>query len=62
VKGQPVPWLRRLIFVCLLFVKAALAVVIVAEKVAEDPNADIKQAWSLLHDDTQPIPIVRSTA
>jgi hypothetical protein len=36
--------------------------VILAENVTEDSNADIKQAWSLLHDDTQPIPIVRSNA
>jgi hypothetical protein len=56
------PWLRRLVFVCLLAVDTALALVILAEKVTEDSNADIKQAWSLLHDDTQPIPIVRSNA
>jgi hypothetical protein len=55
-------WLRRAVFVCLLAVDTALAVVIFAERAVEDPNADIKQAWSLLHDDTQPIPIVRSTA
>ena len=56
------PWLRRLVFVCLLAVDTALALVIFAEKVTEDSNADIKQAWSLLHDDTQEIPIVRSNA
>ena len=52
-------WLRRLGFVCLLAVDTALAVVLFAERATEDPNADIKQAWGLLHDDTQPIPVIR---
>ena len=55
-------WLRRFVVLCLLAVDTALAVVLFAERATEDPNADIKQAWSLLHDDTQEIPIVRSNA
>ena len=40
-------------------VRFLLALATAKEIAFTDPNADVKQAWSLLHDDTQPIPIIR---
>jgi len=60
VKGQPVLRLIRHAVVLLwLAVRFLLALANAKEIAFADPNADVKQAWSLLHDDTQPIPIIR---
>ena len=50
---------RHTVFVLWLGVRFLLALATAKEIAFTDPNEDIKQAWSLLHDDTQPIPIVR---
>ena len=50
---------RHTVFALWLGVRFLLALATAKEIAFTDPNEDIKQAWSLLHDDTQPIPIVR---
>ena len=52
-------FLRHAIFLLWLVVRFLLALATAKEIAFTDPNADVKQAWSLLHDDTQPIPIIR---
>lgn len=51
--------LRYGLFWLWLGVRFLLALATAKEIAFTDPNADIKQAWSLLHDDTQPIPVIR---
>ena len=51
--------LRYSILLLWLAVRFLLALANAKEIAFPDPNADVKQAWSLLHDDTQPIPIIR---
>ena len=50
--------LRYAVFLLWLGVRFLLALVTAKEIAFPDPNADVKQAWHLLHDDTQPIPII----
>jgi len=50
---------RHAVFVLWLGVRFLLALATAKEIAFTDPNADVKQAWSLMHDDTQPIPIIR---
>lgn len=50
---------RYALFSLWLGVRFLLALATAKEIAFTDPNADIKQAWHLLHDDTQPIPIIR---
>lgn len=50
---------RHAVFLLWLAVRFLLALATAKEIAFTDPNADVKQAWHLLHDDTQPIPIIR---
>lgn len=52
-------FIRYSVLLLWLAVRFLLALATAKEIAFTDPNADIKQAWSLLHDDTQPIPIIR---
>ena len=51
--------IRYSILMLWLGVRFLLALVTAKEIAFTDPNDDVKQAWHLLHDDTQPIPIIR---
>ena len=52
-------FIRHAVFLLWLVVRVLLALANAKAIAFTDPNDDIKQAWRLLHDDTQPIPIIR---
>ena len=51
--------LRCAVFLAWVCVRFLLALANAKEAAFTNPNADVVAAWTLLHDDTQPIPIIR---
>lgn len=50
---------RHAVFLLWMGVRFLIPFAAASDYVFADDNDDIRQAWSLLHDDTQPIPIIR---
>ena len=51
--------LRLLVWSAWVGVRALLALATATHYVVGDDNDDIRAAWEAMHDDTQPIPVIR---